>query len=312
MPVLLVDRAAPSKRLHVLPVLLAALVLFPGIVRADVQTVTGVGEYRMGDRDTREDAVRLAVEAAKRDALEQVAIYVEHVAVSVDDTLTRDEVRTYTAGIVIVSEQTITTRLDGDVVVIRAELTGQIDPEEAGRAVLTLRGHEQAREQLTLLRTEVDDLHRRLAEANAQIASAPTSDDLQAATAQRQNLLNRVESDGLVAQAWTDVALSTPTMAPSAWIGPSQAPGLLTQAYALYPANPHIVVLQQRLPAPLVVVPRLPSHLPRLGSLPPQGSAPTGWPRSHIGQPFHLPPQFGSHREHGGFRYGGNHRGSRR
>src|SRR5262245_37543582 len=35
----------------------------------DVRTVKGVGEYRMGDHDTRYDAERLAVEAAKRNAL---------------------------------------------------------------------------------------------------------------------------------------------------------------------------------------------------------------------------------------------------
>src|SRR5262249_24334820 len=42
---------------------------------AAVRVVTASGEYRMGDHDTRADAVRLAVEAAKRQALEQVATY---------------------------------------------------------------------------------------------------------------------------------------------------------------------------------------------------------------------------------------------
>ena len=33
---------------------------------ADVRVVNATGEHRMGDRDTREDAIRLATEAAKR------------------------------------------------------------------------------------------------------------------------------------------------------------------------------------------------------------------------------------------------------
>ena len=49
--------------------------LLPVAVQAEVRIVTAQGEYRMGDRDTREDAVRLATEAAKRNALEQVATY---------------------------------------------------------------------------------------------------------------------------------------------------------------------------------------------------------------------------------------------
>jgi hypothetical protein len=39
----------------------------------NVRVVTASGDYRMGDHDTRNDAVRLAVESAKREALEQVA-----------------------------------------------------------------------------------------------------------------------------------------------------------------------------------------------------------------------------------------------
>jgi len=39
--------------------------------------VTASGEYRMGDHDTRTDAVKLAIEAAKRHALEQVPTYLD-------------------------------------------------------------------------------------------------------------------------------------------------------------------------------------------------------------------------------------------
>src|SRR3989442_2988161 len=52
---------------------------------AETRTVTADGEYRMGPRDTREDAVRLATEAAKRHALEQVATYLESVTVVTKD-----------------------------------------------------------------------------------------------------------------------------------------------------------------------------------------------------------------------------------
>src|SRR5262245_42405357 len=37
-----------------------------------LRVVTATGEYRMGDHDTRMDATRLAIESAKRQALEQV------------------------------------------------------------------------------------------------------------------------------------------------------------------------------------------------------------------------------------------------
>src|SRR5262249_48328200 len=45
----------------------------------DVRVVTASGEYRMGDHDTRTDAGRMAVEAAKRQALAQYAAYLASV-----------------------------------------------------------------------------------------------------------------------------------------------------------------------------------------------------------------------------------------
>lgn len=56
----------------------------------------GGGRIPLGDHDTKEDGTRLAVEAAKRHALEQVVTYVESVTTATALDLTRDEIRTYT------------------------------------------------------------------------------------------------------------------------------------------------------------------------------------------------------------------------
>jgi len=55
----------------------------------------------MGDRDTREDAVRLATESAKRYASEQVATYLESITAIESVEITRDGIRTYSAGLVL-------------------------------------------------------------------------------------------------------------------------------------------------------------------------------------------------------------------
>jgi hypothetical protein len=51
----------------------------------------------MCDHDTRADAVKLAKEAAKRQALEQVPTYLESVIDITVLDVTRDDIRTYTA-----------------------------------------------------------------------------------------------------------------------------------------------------------------------------------------------------------------------
>src|SRR5918996_3402824 len=71
-------------------------------VSAEVRTVTAQGEYRLSDRDTKEDGIQLAAEQAKRNALEQVASYLESITVARDLDVTQDEIRSYTAGVVVV------------------------------------------------------------------------------------------------------------------------------------------------------------------------------------------------------------------
>ena len=89
-----------------------------------LRTVIATGEYRMEDHDTRMDATRMAVEAAKRQALEQVATYLESVTEVKDLDLTRDEIRTYTAGIVTVLSQHTRTRLENGAVVFHPDTGG--------------------------------------------------------------------------------------------------------------------------------------------------------------------------------------------
>ncbi|MGH7180461.1 MAG: hypothetical protein ACREJN_00620, partial [Nitrospiraceae bacterium] len=172
--------------------------------KAGGRVVTASGEYRMGDHDTRADAIRLATEVAKRDALEQVATYLESVTEVSNLDVTRDEIRTYTAGVVLVLDQKISTRLEGQTVVIHADLTAQVDPNEVAQAITALRENESAKTELVALRTEVDQLHEQLNAANQALATATSPDQIQAITQQRQLLLNQLQTNALVSQAWTD------------------------------------------------------------------------------------------------------------
>ena len=210
-----------------------------------VRVVTASGEYRMGDHDTRADAVRLAIEAAKRQALEQVATYLESVTEVKNLDVTRDDIRTYTAGVVMVLDQKISTRLEGETVVIQADLTAQVDPNEVAQAITALRENESAKQELVALRAETDQLHQQLDAANQALSTAVSPDQVQALNQQRQDLLNHLQTNALVSQAWTDWVYVTPIVYPYPWIGMQQVHGLLLQARQLNPQNRHLRVLQQ-------------------------------------------------------------------
>jgi hypothetical protein len=290
------------RRLAILAAVTAAVLVWPHVAAAELRTVNAEGEYRMGDRDTREDAVRLATEEAKRQALEQVATYLESISVSNAADLTKDEIRSYTAGIVHVIEQEVSIHIEQNAVVVRVELTALIDPDEVTQAIAALRQNEDAREQVRLLKTEVDDLHRELAEASEKLAAASSPEQFALAVQQRQDLLSRVESNEALGQAWTNCAL-LPWGSPAPWIGMNVVQGLWEQAWSLYPANPHLVMLQRVLPvqapqrigiAPPGVFSRAPRFRPGpLLALPgARGPGRSPRPLSTMHPPLHLPPAF--------------------
>jgi predicted component of type VI protein secretion system len=212
---------------------------------ANVRVVTASGEHRMGDHDTRTDAIRLALEAAQREALEQVATYLESVTEIKNLDVTRDDIRTYTAGIVMVLDQKITTRLEGETVVVRADLTAQVDPDEVAQAIAALRENESAKTELAALRSETDQLRLQLDAANQALANAPSPEQVQALSQERQDLLNQIQANALVSQAWTDWVYVTPVVYPYPWIGLQQVNGLLYQAHHIYPRNRHLPIVQQ-------------------------------------------------------------------
>lgn len=257
---------------------------------ANIRVVRASGEYRMGDHDTRADAIRLAVEAAKRDALEQVATYLESVTEMKNMDVTRDDIRTYTAGIVMVLDQMITTKLEGESVIMRADLTAQVDPDEVAQAIQALRENESAKTELAALRTETDQLHQQLDAANQALATAVSPEQVQALSQERQDLLNQLQANALVSQAWTDWVYVTPVVYPYPWIGLQQVHGLLFQAHRIYPRNRHLPIVQEVIttrsgtvaPPPPGVPPIVQPHASLL--VPPPAALPsTPLPTMHAG-----------------------------
>ena len=247
-PLTLTEPASPLISLPSLSLLALFIILslWPAAALAEIRIVTAQGEHRMGDRDTREDAIRLATEAAKRNALEQVAVYLESITIVDGLDVTKDEIRTYTAGLVLVLEQKTDTSLDGDTVVVRTDLVAQIDTDDVRQAIAALRENEDARHQLAALQEENDQLQRDLDAANQALVQASTAEETQQAAQQRQDILNRVQSNAMVSQAWTDWILVSPAgYFSSSLVGLAQFQALLNVAQDLYPTSPHVSVAQK-------------------------------------------------------------------
>jgi len=272
---------SPSLSLFTLFVILS---VWPAVTLAEVRVVTAQGEYRMGDRDTREDAIRLATEAAKRNALEQVAVYLESITIVDGLDVTKDEIRTYTAGLVLVLEQETNTTLDEDIIVVRTDLVAQIDTDDVRQSIAALRENEDARHQLVALQQENDQLQQDLDAANQALAQASTTEEAQQAAQQRHDILNRVQSNAMVSQAWTDWVLVSPAVYSFSWVELAQIQALLNAAHGLYPTSPHVQVAQQ------VITTRPPPPPP-----PPQPPVPPApWTRQRTMPSHRITPAPGS------------------
>ncbi|MBI4002392.1 MAG: hypothetical protein HY348_11490, partial [Nitrospira defluvii] len=195
-------------------------------------------------------------------ALEQVASYLESVTVVRDLDVTQDEIRSYTAGMVLVLDQQVKTELDGDVVMIRVGLTAQVDTDEVAQAITALKQSEDAREQLLALRQDVDQLQQELEAANEALAAATSPEQAQQLSQERNELLNRAESDAMVAQAWTDWVLVAPIIQPYPAAGLAQVHALLALAGRLSPNNPHLAIAQQTVGAKAPPAPPQPQRPP--------------------------------------------------
>lgn len=259
--------------------------LLPFPVQAEIKIVGAEGEHILGQHDTKDEAIRLATEAAKRDALEQVATYLESVTVSTDLDLTHDEIRTYTAGVVSVIDEHLSITAEGDVVTFHVDLTAQIDTDEVADAVKQLRQHEEVRQELEALRAEVDQLHQDLEQANRALTAGLPSDQAKELADRRTELLNQMQSDYLVQQAWTEWMIGGPYAWPYGYGFPQgvSVPGLLAWAGRLYPTNPHVPVVTHiittRTGAPLPPAPPAPPAPPGYaGAMPPHQQSVTSPP----------------------------------
>ncbi|MGC3975832.1 MAG: hypothetical protein QM771_15840 [Nitrospira sp.] len=253
-------RLAPLLSLIMISLLLFLACPNPGL--ADVRVVTATGEHRMTDRETRLDAIRLATEQAKQRALEQVASYLESVTVVRNLDVTHDELRSYTAGMVLVLDQQVETALDGEVVVIRIILKAQVDSEEAAQAIIAMKQNEDVRQELVALKENVDLLHQQLEDANRALAHANSPEQARQLNKRRNDLLNQAESDAMVAQAWTDWLLIAPFAQPYPSAGLAQVQALLGIAGRLNPTNPHLAIAQQTVGATSPPAPPQPRQPP--------------------------------------------------
>lgn len=114
-----------------LSVVLGSLLLMSSL-HAQVMTYTGSDEYIMSEFETIDIAKQRAEQKAIRNAQEQAGVYVESNTQVVNMMVTKDEIRTMTAGILKVTDvqYQLTPLQDGKSLIVKASVNADIDTDD--------------------------------------------------------------------------------------------------------------------------------------------------------------------------------------
>lgn len=189
----------------VISAVVPAIVLWGYCARAEVKIIEADSACQMGDNDSG-IARRIAVQEAKRKAIELAGTYVESLAVVKNYQLTRDEVKAYAVGLLeteVASEQMRGTT-ERPEIYIMARST--VDTDIVTAQIAHYRENELLEEQLKAASQENDSLKK---ERDALVRKLSAVKDKAKAEATRTKLaavLTREEANDDTARVWAKIA----------------------------------------------------------------------------------------------------------
>lgn len=136
-------------------IILILMSLYPSVIFANTYEVETTGEYVMGDRDTKADARRIALEHAKLLAVEQIGTYLESETVVRDSQVTNDEIRTYASAIVktvVLSEDV--KLLQNKTTIFSLNIRANVDISVLEKKIKEIKSDIKRNEQLASLQSE--------------------------------------------------------------------------------------------------------------------------------------------------------------
>ena len=198
-------RSGYDRQRRCVGVLVGSLLLaaVPNRGAAAIKEIDAHATYHLGDNDSKLDGHRLALLEAKRTALEKAGTYVESITEVKDYQLTRDDIKTYSAGILHVEEtKDPEWQMVGHNLEVTVYVKVSVDDEDVARKIGALRKDQDATQQLKQSRAQVEQDERKIADLNKQLKKAKKgAPATERAQAQRSEALQGIDSSTLKAQA---------------------------------------------------------------------------------------------------------------
>ncbi len=173
---------------------------------AEIKVIEADSAYVMGDNDSRIDARRIAVQEAKRKALEQAGTYLESVSEIRNYQLTKDEVKAYTAG--VAETEIVADEMRGSVnhpeVYIKTRC--RVDTQLLTAAIDRYRDNEDLKEQVQAAAKENDQLKKERNGLVKQLAAEKDKTKAEATRKKLDSVLDREETNEETDKVWAKLA----------------------------------------------------------------------------------------------------------
>jgi predicted Zn-dependent protease len=171
-----------------------------------VKVIEADSAYIMSDNDSKIDARRIAMQEVKRKALELAGTYVESLTEVKNYELTKDEVKTYTAGVMeaeVMSEQMRGTTEHPEIY-IRAHC--KIDTDVLMKLIDHYRDNEDLKEQLEASAKENEDLRKERGALVRQLAAEKDKAKAEETRKKLDTVLAKEETNDDTTRVWTNLA----------------------------------------------------------------------------------------------------------
>lgn len=161
---------------------------------AAIKTIEESCEYVMGDNDTKLDAKRLCLIEGKRKILERVGTYIESGTTVLNFSLTKDEIKTYAAGLIktdIVSEQ---TTFNGQNTVMHMKISADVDTSFFEAKMLEIHKDKDLAAKYNKMAEEYKNIERQIRELQNKLRIDSDSASVEKARIEREDAFSKLSA----------------------------------------------------------------------------------------------------------------------
>lgn len=182
-------------------------ILIPFSAHAEVKVVESDSAYIMGDNDSKVDVRRIAIQEAKRKALELAGTYVESLTQVRNYQLSKDEIKTYAAGVMeteVVSEEMRGTTEHPEIYV---KTRCKIDTDVLMKMIDRYRENEELKDQVEATAKENDNLKKERDVLVAQLAAEKDKTKAEDTRKKLDAVLSQEEANDDTNKVWNNYAI---------------------------------------------------------------------------------------------------------